>query len=82
MPQLKVLRETDKSLNPDFTKLITSFLLDLGKIKSGFSSYNFKSFSVYLDNLKKYDSSSIHSTGPPVTVLKESSFCLIRSFSL
>ena len=36
MPQLKDFLLTDKSFNPDLTKLITSFFLALGSIKSGF----------------------------------------------
>ena len=82
MPQLNEVLDTDKSFKPDSTNLITSFLLDFGLIKSGFFLYRSNNLSDHSDNLKKYDFSVIHSTGPPVTVLKLPSLCFTKSFSL
>ena len=38
MPQEKLFLLTERSLRPLFTKLITSFFLDRGAIKSGLAS--------------------------------------------
>ena len=45
----------EKSFNPSETLDIISFFLDFGCKNSGFFLYNFRSFSLYFDNLKKYD---------------------------
>ena len=56
----ELVREIDRALRlfairclPPLTKEITSFLLDFGKIKLGFFSYNERSSFCHFDNLKK-----------------------------
>ena len=82
IPQSKDVLDTDKSFKPDSTNLITSFLFEAGLIKFGLLLYKSSNLLDHSESLKKYDFSVIHSTGPPVTVLKEPSFCFTKSFSL
>ena len=62
MPQEKDFLLIERSFNPLFTKLITSFFLDFGAIKSGFYLYYSSYGCSHFESLKKKDSSSIHST--------------------
>ena len=65
MPQVKEVLLIDRSLRPFLTNCITSFFLELGKIKLGFFSKCSNNLFWHLDNLKKKDSSSTHSTTEP-----------------